>query len=35
MKTKIIALCVTLSLLSSADAEILKGVMPIKGAEMS
>jgi hypothetical protein len=35
MKTKIFALCVTLSLLGSANAEILNGVMAIKGAEMS
>jgi hypothetical protein len=37
MKTKMWTLCLTLSLLSagSANAEIIKGVMAIKGAEMS
>lgn len=35
MKTEILALGVMLSLLGSANAQILKGVMPIKGAEMS
>ena len=37
MKMKILSLCVTMSLLAvgSANAEIIKGVMAIKGAEMS
>ena len=37
VKTKILSLCVTMSLLAvgTAHAEITKGVMAIKGAEMS